>query len=230
MTKKRLRMALCASAVAAVMAGQAQAGLLGAYETTGGGIGLSWPHTVTFSNFTIPTAAPQNGSVDIAVNTPAIPGHPPIVKMFETDATTQANGGIITLNETITNTGTTAWTKWVEIVWVEACDTANANCAQAQYSPAGPGPISWDGFTSSAAGTQVLGGLNGSFNVFSYNFSTPIAVGQSFTLSKNVAVTSGTQVFGVAEFAVVPVPPAAWLMLSGLAGVGVAGRRRRQRA
>ncbi len=189
----------------AMLGGRAQAALVAAYEDIS--LGPSWQHTVTFSNQTA-------SSVDVAISTFYFNNISPILKLFETDGL----AGTVTLTETITNTGPTAWAGWSESIWDES--------AAPTYGPFNPGPnVSWGSVSSSRAGTASI---DTALGVASYLFATPVLQGETFTLTKTFSYANGVYAVEIGEIpAAVPVPAALPLMLSGLAGLGFAARKKK---
>lgn len=138
-------------------------------------------------------------------------------------------GASITLTETITNLGTAPWEEWGEL----PADIVNP------LNPA-PGfvPVSWSSFdTVPFDGDPATPGTFEEVTVLEltslvFRMSTPLEVGESFTLAKELAYAgalndplSGVQVlsFGAA----LPIPAAAYLFGSALLGLGLLCRRRR---
>lgn len=199
---KGVRRGALALALLSIMSGPAGAAVTLAYDLNGN-LGQSWNYSLAF-NITGPDA------VSIDIQTSYFPGVPSLMKMFETDGV----GGTLTLTETITNNGTTAWSGWSEAMW----DDSNF------YSPGNPGNLSWTFVSSSVAGSSSI---NSGLGTLDFNFATALQGGQSFTLTKSIDYVDGTYAIGVAEApAPVPVPAALPLLLSGLAGLSFMGRNK----
>jgi hypothetical protein len=200
---------LCAVGAAALMAlasSAAHAGIDYAYD---------FSYVVGGYTMTLDVVDPDNVAVDIT--TLYFPNYNPIDKGLGTDGV----AGTVTLTETITNTGSTAWTSWSESLWNED--------GTGDTGPGTPGlDVVWGTLTSSVAGTFSVDNATG---LVVFNFDTALGLNETVVLTKQIVYGDGVAEIGIEEIPV-PVPEASTygMMLAGLSMVAYAARRKKAAA
>ena len=195
--------------------GSAQAAITAAYEDIPMGIGATPSATFTITQ-NITTGAVDLGYVHAIIDiTPT--SNTPVLKLFETDGVATT----LILTETLVNDTSQAWARWDQAIWQED--------PMMGYGPFNPGPnLIWQTVTSSDPTYGGTATIDNALGVASFTFDTPVLPGDSVTfLIEVVATSTGVNAFTIAEMPVaVPVPPALWLLLSGVFGMAAVGRRR----
>ena len=139
-----------------------------------------------------------NGStVNGTIDSSTVNGVDPILSIFETDGV----GGSFDLNLTINNVGSSPFNGWSMAAWDDVTGMP------------GDGSVTFNG-----------GSLFGTLDV---SFGGLVLSGSSAQLSVTVNYGTGTDVIGMAQTSVVPVPAALPLFLSGLFGLGLFNRKKK---
>jgi len=160
-----------------------------------------------------------DGSVTIEMDAAYDPTGDPIIKIFSTDG----QPGIITLTESIHNSGTVPWTDWHEQLLVKSADGTG-------WVPSPDTDNLWwgDGINAGKApstnppGTWAVDHPN---DVMTLWFpKTPVFPSQKLIITKEILIPEGMTTFAIAEWPTVPEPS---VML--LAGFGVLALLKRRK-
>jgi len=160
-----------------------------------------------------------DGSVTSQMDAAWDPNGGPIIKVFSTDG----KAGIITLTETIHNSGTVAWTDWHEQLlvpgesgtgWVPSPDTDNLWWGDGNNPGNEPNtnpPSTWD--------------VDHPNDVMSFWFpATPVHPSQFLVITKDILVPEGMTTFAIAEWPTVPEPSV--MVLAGFGVLALLKRRK----
>ena len=179
------------------------------------GIDYAYDFSYVSGGYTMTSNVVDANNVTFDISTSYFANYNPINKGLGTDGV----GGTVTLTETITNTGSAAWTSWSEALWENVGDTSTG--------PGTPGPnVSWGALSSSVAGSFSVNSTTG---LAVFNFGTALGLGQSVVLTKQINYGDNVAEIGISE---APVPEASTygMMLAGLSLVSFVARRKKAAA
>lgn len=179
------------------------------------GIDYAYDFSYVSGGYTMTSNVVDSNNVTFDITTSYFDNYNPINKGLGTNGT----AGTVTLTETITNTGSAAWTSWSEALW--------ENVGDASTGPGTPGPnVSWGTLLSSVAGTFSVNSATG---LAVFNFGTALGLGQSVVLTKQINYGNNVAEIGISE---APVPEASTygMMLAGLSLVSFVARRKKAAA
>ena len=179
------------------------------------GIDYAYDFSYVSGGYTMTSNVVDANNVTFDISTSYFDNYNPINKGLGTDGV----AGTVTLTETITNTGSAAWTSWSEALWENVGDTSTG--------PGTPGPnVSWGTLASSVAGSFSVNSTTG---LAVFNFGTALGLGQSVVLTKQINYGDNVAEIGISE---APVPEASTygMMLAGLSLVSFVARRKKAAA
>ena len=187
-----------------------------AFAQTGGlmtGVTIDNPYGDSFVQIS------ADGTVNIELDAYFDPYGPPILKIF----TTNGQPGIITLTETIHNSGTVPWTDWHEQLlvpgadgtgWVPSPDTDNLRWGDGNNPGNAP--------NTNPPSTWAVDHPN---DVMSFWFpTTPVFPSQFLVITKEILVPEGMTTFAIAEWPTVPEP--SMMLLAGFGLLALLKRRK----
>ena len=179
------------------------------------GIDYAYDFSYVSGGYTMTSNVVDSNNVTFDITTSYFDNYNPINKGLGTDGI----AGTVTLTETITNTGSAAWSSWSEALWENVGDESTG--------PGMPGSnVSWGTLLSSVAGTFSVNSATG---LAVFNFDTALGMGQSVVLTKQINYGNNVAEIGITE---APVPEASTygMMLAGLSLVSFVARRKKAAA
>ena len=158
-----------------------------------------------------------DGSVSLEFDAFWDPNGEPIIKVFTTDGL----AGVVTLTETIHNSGTVAWTDWHEQLLVrDSAGTGWLPSPETDNLWWGDGVNPGNAGQSNPPGTVSVDHPN---DIISFWFP-PVLPSQYLVITKDILIPAGMQTFAIAEWPTVPEPSV--MVLAGFGVLALLKRRK----